>query len=390
MDSKYSFSVRAILYLNLLIIETSFIGMNQSILHFFPAEHGDAFIMHCFKGKHEGYLVIDGGPKIQKSANFITKQIEQLPSIDLMILTHHDDDHIGGLLHYIKKHRNDVPFPLHSMWVNCARWKDFSISTNLSSNQANKLADILIEIEKESSIQWKDYMYVGSNWPVVPFADFQCISPTKEIFNQYIVEYQKQVSQPPISGINLAAQRSDDINIDLETLAARPKDKPNLKNYQQLANAASMAFVIECDGLSVLMLGDSFPHYVVPCLKKILEQRRKEKLKVDYVKISHHGSRNNTNNELLDLIDCNNYIISTNGGHVGFKHPDRETLANILCHGGRNKTETIHFYFNHSINSIQRRIGALLFKNEEKEQYNFVIHEPNELTIANGYRIDKY
>lgn len=364
--------------------------MDKSTLHFLPAEHGDAFIIHSFKGEHEGYLVIDGGPKLLKSANFVTKQIEQLPCIDLMILTHHDDDHIGGLLHYINKHQNDNIFPVHLIWVNCARYKDFQTDTNLSPNQANKLANILIGIEKRNSIQWRDYIYVGSSCPIVPFAKFEFISPTKEVFDRYIIEYQKNIGEEVSSGTDLAARRSDYINIDLETLATRSKDEPILNNYKQLANAASMAFIIECDGLKVLMLGDSFPQFIIPCLRQLLEQKGVEKLKVDYVKVSHHGSRNNINNELLDLIDCCNFIISTNGGNPGSKHPDRETLANILCHKGRNREETVHFYFNHRLTSIQRRIGSFLFNEGEKEKYNYVIHEPNDLTIANGYRIDKY
>ena len=364
--------------------------MNQSILHFLPAQHGDAFIMHCFKGEHEGYLVIDGGPRFPRSADFVTKQIEQLPCVDLMILTHHDDDHIGGLLYYINKYQNDESFPVRLMWVNCARYKDFQTDTNLSPNQANKLAELLIKIEKGVSIQWKDYIYVGGYFPIVSFADFEFLSPTREILERYIVEYQKKTVEQVTAGADLAVQRSNDINIDLETLAMRGKDEPNLNNYQQLANAASMAFIIKCDGLSVLMLGDSFPQFVIPCLRQILEQNEKEKLKVDYVKVSHHGSRNNINNELLDLIDCNNYIISTNGGYLDYKHPDRETLGNILCHDGRNREETIHFYFNYSLSSIQRRIGSLLFNEGEKELYNYVIHEPNDLIIDNGYRIDRY
>lgn len=73
----------------------------QSTIHFLPAEHGDAFIQHCYKGDNEGYIVVDGGPYCLRSYNFISTQFDSIPHIDLMVLTHHDDDHIGGILRFI-------------------------------------------------------------------------------------------------------------------------------------------------------------------------------------------------------------------------------------------------------------------------------------------------
>ena len=133
----------------------------QSTIHFLPAEHGDAFILHCYKGGNEGYIVVDGGPYCMHSWNFISKQFEAIPHIDLMILTHHDDDHIGGIIRYIKAHKNDNPFPVRKMWANCARVKDFQESLYLSPNQASKLADALTEISKNTGLEWKERIHEG-------------------------------------------------------------------------------------------------------------------------------------------------------------------------------------------------------------------------------------
>ncbi len=114
-------------------------------------------------------------------------------------------------------------------------------------------------------------------------------------------------------------------------MSAREKVIPNPKDHKTLTNMASISFVLRCDGLSVLMLADSFPQEKVECLKS-KGYSTENKLKIDFVKISHRGSQHNTSNELLDLIDCDNYIISTNGGLGQSRHPQRETIANILCH----------------------------------------------------------
>ncbi len=81
------------------------------------------------------------------------------------------------------------------------------------------------------------------------------------------------------------------------------------------------------------------------------------KIKADYVKVSHHGSINNTSCELLDLIDCDNYIISTNG--YRHKHPDRETVARIIHHKGRDYSNKRILYFNYSMKEIERNAGKL-------------------------------
>lgn len=96
-------------------------------------------------------------------------------------------------------------------------------------------------------------------------------------------------------------------------------------------------------------------------------------LEIDYVKVSHHGSKYNISNKLLDIIRCNNYIISTNGGFGNAYHPDRETIAKILYHPKRDLGSTIHLYFNYTLDEIGKR--TLLFKEGEIELANSVVHE---------------
>ena len=52
------------------------------------------------------------------------------------------------------------------------------------------------------------------------------------------------------------------------------------------------------------------------------------KLKLDLVKISHHGSQYSTSDEFLSLLDSECYIISTNGSKHGL--PNKRTIARII------------------------------------------------------------
>ncbi|MFI1356199.1 hypothetical protein ACH4TV_21875 [Streptomyces sp. NPDC020898] len=52
------------------------------------------------------------------------------------------------------------------------------------------------------------------------------------------------------------------------------------------------------------------------------------RLHVDVLKVAHHGSGRNISNDLLDLLDCDRYVISTSGAR--HNHPDDVALSRIL------------------------------------------------------------
>ena len=106
------------------------------------------------------------------------------------------------------------------------------------------------------------------------------------------------------------------------------------------------------------MLADSRPEIIVQSLRDI-GVNEKDPLVVDYVKVSHHGSLNNTSQELLGLIKSNNYLISTNGGTADHKHPSRETISRIVYNSNRND-EVLNIFFNYTLNSLRERIGDFI------------------------------
>ena len=67
---------------------------------------------------------------------------------------------------------------------------------------------------------------------------------------------------------------------------------------------------------------------------------REETLRVDAVKVSHHGSDGNTTTLLLQKLACHNFLISTNGSV--FKHPDDAAIARIVKHASPAR-----LYFNY-------------------------------------------
>jgi hypothetical protein len=111
---------------------------------------------------------------------------------------------------------------------------------------------------------------------------------------------------------------------DLETLAYTP-----FQSDKSLPNSASIAFNLTYKEsgkiYNFLFLADSYPDVIAESLIK-LKYSPKNPFFVDFVKVSHHGSKRNTNLELLGLIRANTFIIMTNG----YKKPDKETIARLI------------------------------------------------------------
>jgi hypothetical protein len=113
-------------------------------------------------------------------------------------------------------------------------------------------------------------------------------------------------------------------------------------------NGTSIAVLAEYGGASALLAADAHAPVLVSSIRKLLAKRRQTKLKLDLFKVSHHGSQNNVSTELVQLLDCRRYLISTNGDH--FFHPDRQAMARILKYGGEEKT--IYFNYNCKLNDV--------------------------------------
>ena len=347
-------------------------GVNIQIL---KALHGDAFVLHCKKGEAEGVVVVDGGPHAD-SQNVISV-FDSIGVIDLMVLTHYDLDHIGGIIDFVERHKNDKPFPVKEIWCNCAYEVPVTPSADVSYTHAKKLADLLREINEGlaadgyEEVDWKETLIAGQVRRK-PYADFNILSPESVVKTANDEKYQDEVA-------NISASHKRQkiaLSTSLEDLSKNKKEEPSTNDKSELINWSSIAFYLNCDNFSILMLGDSFPGSVIKGLKQF-GYSESNRLPVDYVKVSHHGSKNNISNTLLNMVDCHQYIISTNGGQGIVCHPDRETIGNILYHPKRDLDKKVKVYFNYPKSLIEAN-GYPFLNEGEDAQANFEVQYDTE------------
>lgn len=135
-----------------------------------------------------------------------------------------------------------------------------------------------------------------------------------------------------------------------------------------LTNRSSIAFLFEFSGKKLLLLGDAEDNTIKNSLTK-LGYSNENKLKVDFCKIAHHASKHNTSNELIQMLDCSNYIISTQLTKEG--RPSKECLSRIIC----NTTLPVKFYCNYDIDASK------IFTEKEISEYGMEFIILNEAGI---------
>ena len=339
----------------------------MSKIHFLQVKYGDSFVIECNRGDNRGVIVVDGGPT--GCGYVLQNKLKETGLPDLMVLTHYDDDHIGGILQVINTCRDEDTVLAKEIWANCAGYVQMAADKNTGAKQGVQLSVLLNMMAESGKIKWCDDICEGFKRDF-SFATIEVLSPTKEVMGMAIRKQEEEGKR-----LLKASQRNiEDLQKPLEGLAQHIPDEPNLDKDEELANAASIAFILKCDDFSILMLGDSYPQNVEKYLREVKGCSEAKPLEVDFVKISHHGSKNNTSNNLLDIIKCNNYLISTNGGKNRSNHPDRTAIAHILCHPRRKIEEKVHLFFNHKIDLIEAN-GAPFLKEGEKDKLNFEVHD---------------
>jgi hypothetical protein len=93
------------------------------------------------------------------------------------------------------------------------------------------------------------------------------------------------------------------------------------------------------------------------------------------MKLSHHGSKGNTSQDLMELIDCRHYLVSSNAANR-HQFPNKEALARVVeAAHNRHSELPIHFYFTYSDARLKE-----LFSSQEQETYNLSCHFPEEGT----------
>lgn len=328
-----------------------------------PAFNGDCLLISFEYQKEIKNILIDGGiartyqrhlkPELQKLIDLGQK-------IDLLIVTHIDDDHIGGIKELYQDSGLDKEFideiwfnsgDLLSDYFNAPREKDRSVAiikndqTNMSVGQGVTLENAL----KEERGNWIQNLICVSESKIVFLGlSITVLSPNenklKLLHKRWETETDKKTAM---------SKEHDDFTIPISDLINR-----KFQEDKAVPNGSSIALLIEKGETALLLLADTHPSVVVNSLIQKGLASKKNRLKLDIVKVSHHASKGNTSPELLSIIRCEKFIVSTDGSKHGL--PDKEAIARIIAaHPG------CKLYFNYE------NLAKEIFIPKDREDYQF-------------------
>jgi hypothetical protein len=311
-----------------------------------PADNGDCLWIEYGDPSGPRRILIDCGAV--SAARTVAFRIESIgaPServFELFVLTHIDADHINGVLPLFGNPSLNAHF--EDIWFN--GWHQ--VSKFLGVKQGEEFSKLLEDPAR--SLPWnRAVTSKGEKYPAPmvlpsdkPPPTFELpgglrltlLSPGADQLKRLGREWRQVLLELEPGKAMLGRKRppppvTDFAKFDLETLARKAVTKDT-----SVANGSSIALLAEFDEHAILPTGDAHADVLAKSITALQQARgrKNEKLKLDALKLSHHGSVNGTTGELLALLDCQRYLVSSNGNI--FYHPDREAMARVILNGGK-------------------------------------------------------
>lgn len=351
----------------------------QMHLKVFPAANGDCLLLKLTNNKFNKNILIDGGKGVLCHRK-LKRELESIKNnkqyIDLLVLTHIDDDHISGILKVYKDKKIDKT-NIKNVWFNSG-----SLISDTLNGRSDKSRELEIEpTSRKMSVRqgktlesllkgnrtWSQYLITSGMKFTFDEVKVIVLSPDLDTLKDLNDKWDKELAKLKEKDRKKREMSyENDYTVPISELIDRPfiEDK-------SIFNRSSIAFMLEYGNKKILLLGDSHPSVISSSLRDLGYSER-NKLKLNMIKVSHHGSKKNTNFEFLELIDCKDFIISSDGRNHGL--PNKESLSKIIC----TMKRPITFHFNYL--SMEK-----IFTKEECEEYDLSIRF---LTEKNDYTLE--
>ena len=362
----------------------------QLLYHNIPVDNGDCHFIRLIDGEDQYVIMVDCGSFNNPVQAYIERECRK--HIDILVVTHIDDDHIKGVITMLNKYKDDDVFQIDKIWFNSyqstgeeetrkltpeetevilrlksdLKHKLKPYTGEISTNQSMTLAETLLSVPKYEKA-W-NLRAITTSTPVQRlgrWGKISFVSPSPERLKDLMKDYAKWIYEHLYRklGANEKYEGSEnifeilvryaDVNKHIlsegqvsaaETLTEyllREKSKPSRLDDSS-TNGSSIAFVWKKGRHRILMLGDAWADEVTRGLLKAFSKGRYPLL-FDFVKVSHHASAANTTSTLLDHIDSKDWFIS---GYTNSKKEHLKTVSRIILQpfiSNRVNMRNLHF-----------------------------------------------
>ena len=308
------------------------------------AKHGDCLLLHWDHENERRLALIDGGPagvfdEFLRPALIKLADTKNRLRIDLIMLSHIDDDHVNGLLdlaHKLEMQDGDLPdIRVANIWHNSLEElldKDLTGGTAasvLASAQQTVVLGLPKDVCNEQAAEFYRNMVLAS------------VKQGQQLHGYAVRlgwQQNRGFTNPPLVLSHSGANKKRFAGLSLTIVAPaleeveRLRDEWVLKRDEQVTaayrdrsvfNLSSIVVLVEKDGKSLLLTGDARGDHIIAGLKRC-GRLVNGKIHVDVLKLPHHGSKNNVETAFYNTVTANHYIVS--GDQVRFPNPSRESM----------------------------------------------------------------
>lgn len=362
-----------------------------------PANEGDCILITI--EKEDIHILIDGGTA-ETYRNYLKTRLIQLRNegkeIDLLIVTHIDNDHIGGIIELLKENGSDMDskiIRIKNIWHNSYRHLQFDKNQTLGKSEKNILNKIIANGEVSlnynlgksspiSAIQgttlaglifegcyhWNEQsegqaiINNGINYQFGKECFISVLKPNISDLEKLGKKWKRDLKKSKYSFVFSEDKLFDDAfeyycrcmptdgngnnekicysNHNTEEMTIEEISRKPMSEDNSITNRSSISVIIRYKNKKLLFLADNIAD-------DVLEYLSQEDRGYSLVKLPHHGSANNISDDFVECIESDTYLVSTNSEK--YNHPDIETLAKIAC----KRTEYVkRIYFNYKIDKV--------------------------------------
>ncbi|KWD09325.1 hypothetical protein WM34_27135 [Burkholderia ubonensis] len=324
-----------------------------------PSAHGDGLLIEYGDAASPARVLIDGGT--EAAYRTLMARIERLDSTDrhfeLLVITHIDADHVGGIVKMLEK--NELGAQFDEVWFNgfphleAAEVPLTSDVEYFGALQGERLSTCLLA----QNIPWNARFGCGAvrvrddgTLPSVMLGGglkLTVLGPTRDKLLKLKPVWEKECAKAGLDPLNQLRPVVEEPGVEpmgipnVDALAATPFKEDNAP-----ANGSSISLLAEFDGKRILLGADAHPTTLESAIDRLIGKG--QRLPLTAFKLPHHASKHNVSVDLLQRVQCKKYLVSTNGAQ--FKHPDREAVARVIKHGGASPM--LYFNYETTLNAV--------------------------------------
>ena len=335
------------------------------------ARKGDCLILHFGTKDKPGLALIDGGPSNVYEPHLKPRLAEireargldpdaTLP-VDVMMVSHIDDDHIEGILELTKElveaqdGQQPLPLKISGLWHNTFddiignSPKELTAAVTASFGAASLSGEPDVEgLDPDAA---KVLASVSQGFHLRDDSKKLKLRINPQLKGQLVLAQKNGPKIDMGKGLTftIIGPMNDEV-VDLQKdhddfLKKQQKDKDALASFTDtsVANLSSLVVLAEVNKKRILFTGDARGDKVLEGLELVglLKKDGKSTINVDVLKCPHHGSDRNIDPIFFRRIPAKHYVFSGDGEHG---NPERATLQMLLDERG-DEDITIHLTY---------------------------------------------